>query len=337
MASIWVLGERGLACLQTQHARVSWLLSEVLAVLPKARSQSPPWHTRDRVAATAHRNQTRSQGSSRSIRIAHGLATADGQATGIRPPHRGLEMKEFHCILQTKGGIGKSVAAAWLAQYLLNQGRAILAIECDQSNRTLSRYQRLQTERLDLLDKDQQIDRRRFDALMERLVEDTEPTVIMDNGQASFVPLTQYLVECDALSLLEEAGRQSYVHCVVTGGQLGPSTLSGLEQILAAFVDSAHVVVWRNGHFGPIDDEAYQKIVEASGAELREPVHLDRWSKPFEDDVQEMLQRFLTFEEAIHSPDVGLMTRQRLTMVQRRLFGEIQFAVSMEPLEAAHA
>jgi hypothetical protein len=246
-------------------------------------------------------------------------------------------MKEFHCILQTKGGIGKSVAAAWLSQYLLNQGRAILAIECDQSNRTLSRYERLQTERLDLLDKDQQIDRRRFDVLMERLVEDREPTVIMDNGQASFVPLTRYLVECDALSLLEQAGRQSYVHCVIAGGQLGPSTLSGLEQILGALSESAEIVVWRNAHFGPIDEEAYQKIVEASGAELPEPVHLDRWSQPFEDDVQEMLQRFLTFEEAIQSPDLGLMTRQRLAMVQRRIFGELQHALPPGALGAAYA
>ena len=246
-------------------------------------------------------------------------------------------MKEFHCILQTKGGIGKSVVAAWLAQYLFNQGREVVAIECDQSNRTLSRYNRLQTERLDLLDQDQQIDRRRFDALMERLVDDADPTLIMDNGQASFVPLTRYLVECDALSLLKQAGRQSYVHCVVTGGQLGPSTLSGLEQILSALADSAQIVIWRNAYFGPIDEEAYQTIVKASGAEVQEPVHLDRWSKPFEDDVQDMLQRFLTFEEAIRSPDFGLMTRQRLKMVQRRIFGELQHALPTEIPEAMHA
>ena len=246
-------------------------------------------------------------------------------------------MKEFHCILQTKGGIGKSVAAAWLAQYFFNQGREVVAIECDQSNRTLSRYNRLQTERLDLLDQDQQIDRRRFDALMERLVDDADPTLIMDNGQASFVPLTRYLVECDALSLLKQAGRQSYVHCVVTGGQLGPSTLSGLEQILSALADSAQIVIWRNVYFGPIDEEAYQTIVKASGAEVQEPVHLDRWSKPFEDDVQDMLQRFLTFEEAIRSPDLGLMTRQRLKMVQRRIFGELQHALPTEIPEAMHA
>jgi hypothetical protein len=246
-------------------------------------------------------------------------------------------MKEFHCILQTKGGIGKSVAAAWLAQYFFNQGREVVAIECDQSNRTLSRYEQLQTERLDLLDKDQQIDRRRFDALIERLVDDADPTVIMDNGQASFVPLTRYLVECNALALLKEAGRQSYVHCVITGGQLGPSTLSGLKEILSALADSAQIVVWRNAHFGAIDEEAYQKIVDASGIELPEPVHLERWSQPFEDDVQEMLQSFLTFEEAIQSPDLGLMTRQRLAMVQRRIFGDLQYALPAETLEATCA
>ena len=172
---------------------------------------------------------------------------------------------------------------------------------------------------------------------MERLVADTDPTIVMDNGQASFVPLTRYLVECEALSLVGQAGRRSFVHCVVTGGQLGPSTLSGLEQILGGLSESAEIVVWRNAHFGPIDEEAYQTIVDASGVALQEPVHLERWSQPFEDDVQEMLQGFLTFEEAIVSPALGLMTRQRLQMVQRRLFGELQYALPMETLGVAHA
>ena len=40
------------------------------------------------------------------------------------------------------------------------------AIECDPSNRTLSRYERLRSQRLELLDREQQIDRRRFDVLV---------------------------------------------------------------------------------------------------------------------------------------------------------------------------
>ena len=80
-------------------------------------------------------------------------------------------MKQFHCIVGNKGGVGKSLAASWLIQYGFEQGWNVLPIECDQGNRTLSRYERLRTERLELLDPEHQIDRRRFDALIETLVQ----------------------------------------------------------------------------------------------------------------------------------------------------------------------
>ncbi len=101
-------------------------------------------------------------------------------------------MKEFHCIVGNKGGVGKSLAASWIIQYAEDQRWGPFGIECDQSNRTLSRYERLRTQRLELLDREQQIDRRRFDALIEMLVQDDEPFVVMDNGQASFAPLTRF-------------------------------------------------------------------------------------------------------------------------------------------------
>ncbi|NNE17226.1 MAG: conjugal transfer protein TraL, partial [Myxococcales bacterium] len=107
-------------------------------------------------------------------------------------------MKEFHCIVGNKGGVGKSLAASLVTQYAEDQRWGPFGIECDQSNRTLSRYERLRTQRLELLDSEQQIDRRRFDTLIEMLVQDDEPFVVMDNGQASFAPLTRYMVECHA-------------------------------------------------------------------------------------------------------------------------------------------
>lgn len=244
-------------------------------------------------------------------------------------------MKEFHCILQTKGGIGKSLVGSWFCQYLLDQGRDVLAIECDQSNRTLSRYDRIRTDRLDLLDREQQIDRRRFDALIEQLVADTEPVVVMDNGQASFVPLTKYLVECEALSLLRSAGRESYVHCVITGGQLGPSTHAGLRMVLAELAHEAQIVVWHNAHFGPVDVAAYEKILDDAATSVVGPIRLASWSKPFEDDVRDMLEGFLTFDEALAA--FPLMSRQRLSMVKDRLFGEIQFALPNTIAEVVHA
>jgi hypothetical protein len=67
------------------------------------------------------------------------------------------------------------------------------------------------------------------------LVQGDEPFVLMDNGQASFAPLTRYVVECSAFDILREFGRQCFGHTVITGGQLGSSRLRGLSDTLTAF------------------------------------------------------------------------------------------------------
>jgi len=246
-------------------------------------------------------------------------------------------MKEFHCVLGNKGGVGKSVVASWLIQHATSAGNDVLGIECDQSNRTLTRYKRLRTERLDLLDSEHQIDRRRFDSMIEMLVADKEPFVVMDNGQASFGPLSRYMTECRAFDILRESGRECFVHALVTGGQLGASTLAGFNETVTGLGGDAHVVVWHNEHFGPVDDAEYQEVVTRSHTRVLGPVQLHLWSKPFEDDVQDMLKRFLTFEEAIGSLDFGLMNRQRLTIVRDHVFGAVQQSLAMLNEEALDA
>lgn len=150
-------------------------------------------------------------------------------------------------------------------------------------------------------EREQQIDRRRFDALIEMLVEDGEPFVVMDNGQASFAPLTRYMVECEAFDILRQAGRECFVHTVIAGGQLGSSTLRGLSDTLTAFGGNANVAVWHNDHFGPVDQAGYEQVVGRAETPVIGPIQLHLWSKPFEDDVQDMLRNFLTFEEALRS------------------------------------
>jgi hypothetical protein len=246
-------------------------------------------------------------------------------------------MKEFHCIVGNKGGVGKSLVASLVMQYAEDQGWGPFGIECDQSNRTLSRYERLRTHRLELLDREQQIDRRRFDALIEMLVQDNEPFVVMDNGQASFAPLTRYMVECHAFDMLRQRGRECVVHTVIAGGQLGSSTLRGLSDTLTAFGGDAKLAVWHNEHFGPVDQAAYDEVLKRAQVPVLGPLEIHRWSKPFEDDVQDMLGKFLTFEEALASPDFGLMNRQRLQLVRDRVFGALQQLLRSAFEEAVHA
>jgi hypothetical protein len=66
-------------------------------------------------------------------------------------------------------------------------------------------------------------------------------------------------------------------------------------------------------------------------------VQLIRWSQPFEDDVQDMLKEFLTFEEALASPNFGLMSRQRLKLVREQVFGALQQSFTPVAKVAVHA
>ena len=232
----------------------------------------------------------------------------------------------IHLSLQGKGGVGKSLVASLLAQYIRHRKRAeVCCIDTDPVNQTLSQYRELGAQRLELL-REGSVDQRVFDDLMERLL--TEPgTFIVDNGASTFIPLWNYMLENDALALLKGAGRRLYVHCVITGGQALADTLSGFAR-LAQTTGERNIVLWVNEYFGRI---------ERDGKGLHEmPVYLEHEEKVFGSvaiprrnqdtfgrDVEDVIVRKLTLQEAIESPGFPIMVRQRLRVVQRELFDQL--------------
>ena len=91
----------------------------------------------------------------------------------------------IHLSLQGKGGVGKSLVASILAQYLLQRGKPVRCVDTDPVNRTLSQYEGLPTEQLKLL-REGGIDQRAFDGLMEQLIRDATATFVVDNGASTF-------------------------------------------------------------------------------------------------------------------------------------------------------
>ena len=75
----------------------------------------------------------------------------------------------IHLTLQGKGGVGKSLVAAVLAQYLMAAGRNVRCIDTDPVNRTFAQYTALSADRLQLRDEHNRIDQRSFDSLMETI------------------------------------------------------------------------------------------------------------------------------------------------------------------------
>jgi len=244
---------------------------------------------------------------------------ADGVAGNQR------HINSIHISLQGKGGVGKSLVASILAQYFRDRGREVRCVDTDPVNSTLFQYKALNVSRLDLL-RDGSIDQRGFDTLMERLLTE-DSTFVVDNGAATFIPMWNYMLENSVVDLIRQAGRRLYVHMVITGGQALLDTLHGFKS-LADSTSERSIIVWLNEYFGRIERDG--KRFEEMGA-FREndlkvygSVHLvKRNPDTFGRDLEDVISRKLTLEEAIKDGPFSILTKQRLKMMQREWFEQL--------------
>jgi hypothetical protein len=158
----------------------------------------------------------------------------------------------IHLTLQGKGGVGKSLVASILAQYLREKGKEVRCIDTDPVNRTFAQYSALGADRLNLRDEHNRIEQRAFDSLIERFLAEEAATFVVDSGASTFLPLWHYLLENSALDYLRQNGRRVYVHTVITGGQALLDTLNGFHE-LAQTTAERNIVVWVNEYFGRVE------------------------------------------------------------------------------------
>jgi hypothetical protein len=233
----------------------------------------------------------------------------------------------IHLTLQGKGGVGKSLIAAILAQFFKNSGQDVRCVDTDPVNRTFAQYAALAVDRLQLRDEHNRIDQRSFDGLMERFLTEDGATFVVDNGASTFLPLWHYLLENNALDHLRENGRKVYVHTVITGGQALIDTLNGFHE-LAQTTQDRNIVVWVNEYFGRIEAEGKKLSDMATFRENADKVcgavvFSKRNQDTFGRDLEEMISAKLTFQEAIGQTKLPLMAKQRIKLVQRDLFEQL--------------
>jgi hypothetical protein len=231
-----------------------------------------------------------------------------------------------HLSLQGKGGVGKSLVASLLAQYFTHRkGMSVRCVDADPVNQTLAQYKGLAAEHLDLM-REGSVDQRAFDGLMETLLTESG-TFIVDNGASTFIPLWNYMLENNAVALLKASGRRIFVHCVVTGGQALADTLSGFAR-LARTTGERNIVLWVNEYFGRVERDGRPlselPVYTEHAASVVGSVAIPRRNQDtFGRDVEEVIAQKLTLQEAIDSANFPIMVRQRLRMVQRELFDQL--------------
>lgn len=241
-------------------------------------------------------------------------------------------MAKIHMTLQGKGGVGKSLVATVLAQYLVSKGSKPLCIDTDPVNATFHGYQALTVQRLHIMDGDE-INSRKFDMLIDMLAPLTDASII-DNGASSFVPLSHYLISNRIPALLTELGHELVIHTVITGGQAMLDTISGFAHLTRQFPAEALFVVWLNPYWGPIADagngfekmKAYLANKDRVSAIVQIPLLK---GETYGRDLSDMLQARQTFDEAVALSSLTIMTRQRLKIVKSLLFNQLDTAQVM--------
>jgi hypothetical protein len=242
-------------------------------------------------------------------------------------------MANIHIILQGKGGVGKSLIASLLTQYLLNNpdpDKTLTLIDTDPINKTFSRYERLPVQSLNILE-NEEINPRKFDEIIE-LIAGSKGDTVIDNGASSFIALSSYIKEMGIPEIIKCLGHELIIHTVITGGQAFNDTLVGFAQIANHLSGQAKFVVWLNPYWGEIksDGKTFEQmaVYKAHQAAISALIQIPELKQEtFGHDLSTMLNENQTFEEAINDPGKTIMTRQRLKIIQDDLFKRLDAAV----------
>lgn len=134
----------------------------------------------------------------------------------------------IHFVLQAKGGIGKCFVSTLIAQHLLTENSAVRCFDTDQENTTFVHYEALSVTHIAVANESRLIEPKRFDGLMETLLTESG-TFVIDTGANTFSNLLAYMVENDVFAMLEHAGKRTYVHTIVGGGDTLADTANGFH------------------------------------------------------------------------------------------------------------
>lgn len=229
-----------------------------------------------------------------------------------------------HFVLQGKGGIGKTLTASLIAQWI--DDRFPDTLECydtDQENTTFANYKALNVKLVDVMNPDRTINRKKFDTMLLDVFA-SKKNIVIDNGANTFSPLMSYLMENDFIDLMMESGKRVYIHTIIGGGDNLKDTTAGFVSL--AKQTHCPMIIWlnENASWGTTDNFIESQTFTDNSANVRGVVLLQgRNSDTFGDDVRRMNKARLTLKEVSASDEFNILEKSRLGTVVRDVFGKL--------------
>jgi hypothetical protein len=213
-------------------------------------------------------------------------------------------MAKIHLIGGEKGGVGKSVVARLLAQYMIDHDMPFLGFDTDRSHGALLRFYAGYASPV-IVDRYEALD-----AIMEAAVAQPDRRVLVDLAAQTYEPLVRWMDDSGVLDLASETGvAVQYWHVMDTGRD----SVDLLARLLDRFGSSLNYVLVRNQlrgqDFSMLEASGQQDRALGLGAKV---VTIKRLHEAAINKIDASNSSFWSARQVDDSGALGVMDRQRL-------------------------
>jgi hypothetical protein len=224
-------------------------------------------------------------------------------------------MSNIHFIGGEKGGVGKSLVARVLAQYMIDHQLPFLGFDTDRSHGALMRFYAGYASPV-LVDRYEALD-----AIVEATVDQPERRILVDLAAQTHEPLVRWMDDSGVLNLVDEMNSSIYYWHVMDSGK---DSVDLLKRLLDRFGPSLKYVLVRNqvrgNDFSVLEQSGEQARAMSMGAKVISIRHLH------DGVINKIDAGSSSFWKAKNGEDghtLGLMERQRLKMWMRDVYREL--------------
>lgn len=234
--------------------------------------------------------------------------------------------KTAHFIMQSKGGAGKSVCSAILAQYLNERTEGNLSlIDTDPSNKTLGSYEGLNVQMVDVIGANKLVDQSKFDNFINDFIEN-EKSMLVDTGSGDFLAINNYIYDNKIPDLFKELDKNLVIHCPINYGQASLETLKCLSKLTENYPD-VPIVVWENEFFGVGDKVFSETNIFKKNKNIIGFVKIAKKNADTDEkDFSRMLENAMTFDEvkATENKELfGFIQKTRIDRIKKELYSQL--------------
>ena len=226
-------------------------------------------------------------------------------------------MAHIHFIGGEKGGVGKSLTARVLAQYMIDKNIPFLGFDTDRSHGALMRFYAGYASPV-VMDHYEALD-----VIVEAAAEQPERRILVDLAAQTHEPLVKWMDDVGLVNMAEEMGMTIHYWHVMDSGK---DSVDLLEKLLDRFGTGVKYVLVRNqvrgNDFSTLEQSGEQARALALGAKI---VSIKRLHESVMLKIDAGSSSFWKAKNS-NEPSgagLGLMDRQRVKMWLRDVYREI--------------